>query len=221
MQPTGNAGTKRRGRKRVMTRLSIVVSLGACGLGVQAQDPDGRPRASREDKDEELGERLIREAVGKEEDIMGKIVRLMTESARSLEVEFDPGTDTQALQEEIVDNLDDAIKTAAAQRRRTRQSPRRQQGDKRRMANDQTRSRESSEESSDASPGQSNPASTSAAGQVVAPGDTGGALKETRRAWGHLPERERDELIQGSEEAFLEQYRAWIEMYYKALQEAE
>lgn len=52
-----------------------------------------------------------------------------------------------------------------------------------------------------------------------APAD--GDIHELRRTWGHLPMREREEIIQGIGESFLERYRDWIERYYRALQEAE
>ena len=47
-----------------------------------------------------------------------------------------------------------------------------------------------------------------------------GDLQETRRSWGLLPQRERDEMIQGSSEGYIERYREWIERYYRALQES-
>ena len=48
-----------------------------------------------------------------------------------------------------------------------------------------------------------------------------GPFRESRRGWGHLPARDRDELLQGVEEAFIEQYRPQIEQYYRALTETE
>jgi hypothetical protein len=47
-----------------------------------------------------------------------------------------------------------------------------------------------------------------------------GELIDVRRAWGHLPMREREEIIQGVNEEFLEEYREWVERYYRALQES-
>jgi hypothetical protein len=69
----------------------------------------------------------------------------------------------------------------------------------------------------DASPSSTIDARAAAAGGVSA----GGELREFRRAWGHLPMREREEIIQGIAESFLERYREWIERYYRALQETE
>jgi hypothetical protein len=49
----------------------------------------------------------------------------------------------------------------------------------------------------------------------------GGDLQDLRRAWGHLPMREREEIIQGVGERYLERYRDWIERYYRTLQETD
>jgi hypothetical protein len=202
----------------VLCILCVIV----CGSVARAQDQPEQSAAPPPKKDDKLGERLIRQAAGGEqEDVMGTIVRLMTDSAHSLEVDFDAGGGTQTVQGRIVKNLDDAIKTAAAQRRLTRQSRKNQSGDKRRMDQDHARPKRSKAKSGEATAGQSGPGTVDAKGQPVSPSLEGGALKETRRAWGRLPERQRDELIQGSEEGFLAQYRTWIEMYYKALQESE
>ena len=57
-----------------------------------------------------------------------------------------------------------------------------------------------------------------AAADATAPG---GDLDARRRAWGHLPMRERDEILQGLSDQYLQRYRVWIERYYKALQEAK
>ena len=48
-----------------------------------------------------------------------------------------------------------------------------------------------------------------------------GEFRESRRGWGHLPQRDRDELLQGIDEEFIEQYRPQIEQYYRALTETE
>ncbi|MFQ5495803.1 MAG: hypothetical protein ACE5EX_10530, partial [Phycisphaerae bacterium] len=49
----------------------------------------------------------------------------------------------------------------------------------------------------------------------------GAPFRELRRGWGHLPGREREELIQGISERYLDRYREWIERYYRALQEVD
>ncbi len=148
---------------------------------------------------------------------MGGVMRLMDQAARNLQIEFDAGAPTQTIQARIIDKLNEAIQTAAAQRRPTPRCQSSGGGDKRR--------RPDSERDEDKRPGASPDnqdapdAATTQPEQGVSDGSgKDGALWESRRSWGHLPDRERDEIIQGVEEESLERYRAWIERYYRALQ---
>ena len=152
---------------------------------------------------------------------MARIMRLMGEAARKLEIEFDVGAETRALQVRIVDGLDEAIKAAASQRRPSRrvQSPAR--SDKRRLP---PRKKRADGKESDAKRGStdSSQTSTARAGSDAGKGAVpGGRLRESRRSWGHLPRREREAVLQGIGEKYLERYRAWIEQYYRALQEVD
>lgn len=183
---------------------------------------DGTPPGEPPKKVDDLGERLIRKAVTDgEEDIMATIVRLMTETSRKMEIEFDPGEETQALQGRIQGKLDEAIKVAASKQRVRKQSSAPTDPDKRRMPT--TGKREHRPETK--AKGESSPGSTSKTAE--APASDGrteaerAALQDTRRSWGHLPRREREEVIQGVGEGFLERYRVWIERYYRALQESD
>ena len=47
------------------------------------------------------------------------------------------------------------------------------------------------------------------------------AAGEATRGWGFLPERDRDEIIQGFEETFMSKYREQIERYYRLLAREE
>ena len=108
--------------------LAIMVTASAFG----AQTPT--PPKQQDEQDRELAEKLKRKAsTGADEDLMDSIIRLMNESARRIEIDFDAGDDTQSVQRQVVDRLDEAIKIAASQRRpkRSRKQP---SGDKRRMA---------------------------------------------------------------------------------------
>ena len=183
---------------------------------------DGTPPSQPPKKVDDLGQRLIRKAVTDGgEDIMATIVRLMTEATRKMEIEFDPGEETQALQGRIQEKLDEAIKAAASKQRAGKKSPTPTDPDKRRMPT--TGKREQRPEAK--AKGESPPGSTS--NTVEAPASDGrseaerAALQDTRRSWGHLPLREREEVIQGVGEGFLERYRVWIERYYRALQESD
>jgi hypothetical protein len=178
-----------------------------------------QPEPARPPVDDKLGEKLLKKSEGAEnEDIMQQILKLMQNVAREIQLDFDTGNETQAMQRRIVAQLDEAIQIAAAQRRAGRTSS--VAGtDKRRMSKpkpqkrpektgDQAQTGESSESGTVAPPG------TAAEGVAA-----GGELKEVRRTWGHLPMRAREEITQGVGERFLERYREWVERYYRALQE--
>lgn len=174
-------------------------------------------------KEQDLGEKLVRKALGESEgDVMAEIIRLSATAARKLDVEFDAGEETQGIQREIVDLLDHAIKQAAENRRKSRRNSSSSQSDRRSMSPDQS-----------GRPGAQGDAvlDDSVSGQrsdaAAIPGKPkeaqlpSGALEEGRRGWGLLPARDRDEMLQGKGEGILERYRKVIEKYYRALQGIE
>ena len=174
------------------------------------------------DSDERLGERLIRKAVTKaDDDIMYDILRLMSETSRRLEIDFNVGQDTQSLQARIVAELDQAIKVAAAQRRLQSSHDQPKSSDKRRMAEGPQQSTNRAKPAEAGGADSSSLDEGDASGADAESARVRGELRERRRAWGHLPLREREEIIQGIGDRFLERYRDWIERYYRALQETE
>lgn len=192
--------------------------MGAPGLC--AQTPPDQPRPSTGDK---LGEKLLRKVEGaKDEDIMQQILQLMQDVATELQLDFDTGAETQAMQKEIVTQLDEAIRIAAAQRRASRSSSA-SSSDARRMAQPKSTGREGRERGrpDESSADVKSSDTAGSPGSVTEGAAAGGELKESRRSWGHLPMRARDEIIQGVGERFLERYREWVERYYRALQESE
>lgn len=206
-------------RTRFGAAVSLVLALTAPLLiaGESAEHVTGKKKPTKS----KVGRRLIRQiAEGSDEDVMATVMRLMKDSGRRLDLDFDPGAETQAVQQDIVDRLDEAILAAAKQRRRSRQRSR-PSGDRRtRMTKRQDAAKDNPHSGDRQPPG----AASERDGQ---PGSESrvdaarGDLRETRRGWGHLPPRERDEVIQGSDEASLERYREWVERYYRALQETD
>lgn len=183
----------------------------------QPESKPGKPAQPAAAQDD-LGQRLIRKTLAEsEEDVMDRAIRLMDESSQRLEIDFDPGDSTQALQKKIVLELDDAIK-AAASRLRQSKSPRSYSTDRRRMSQPQREegSRPGGATSNSDAPDDSTTKATPTSPERELPQ---GPLHETRRGWGHMPQREREELIQGGNEVFLERYREWIDRYYQSLQE--
>lgn len=196
---------------------AVLLMLSSAAL---AQGKTRRPESAK--RDEKLGERLVRKAVtDADEDLMESVTRLMNEAARRLEIEFDAGDETQDLQRRILNRLNRAIRVAASQRRLRLQSDQRSRSDKRRMSKAKPRTSDKEKRQSGDRTTAASSSTVGAGGNVAEHKTPGGDLQELRRSWGHLPMREREEIIQGIAESFLERYRDRIERYYRALQETE
>jgi hypothetical protein len=159
-------------------------------------------------KGEELGE-AFEQAVG-----------LMQDAKSRLNVQKDAGVETQRVQEDIIRKLDQLLKSME-------------------------QNQQSSSSSSSSSPSQQNqprPAPSQprpgrgqggqtpqGQGDGQQDGDRGGSntadlkpgLDSARAAWGSLPERVRDMLMQGSSDRFSSRYQALTEQYYKRLAEEQ
>ncbi len=173
-------------------------------------------------KQQDLARRLVRKAGDdRDEDIMAELIRMMAESTKKLSIDFDAGPDTQAIQQSIAQRLDDAIKLAAARTSRN-QSKSNQRSDKRRNSSRQAKQTKPTQGSKGTKhkPTKAEPSS----GDSPADSDTNQTpdiFLDARRNWGDLPQREREEIIQGASEGYLRRYKTWIEHYYRALQEAQ
>lgn len=189
-----------------------------CGSGpLRAEDP---PPPKPPQGPDDLSTRLIRKAVTEtDEDVMDSIVRLMGDSAKKMVVEFDPGEKTQTVQDSIQQKLNDAIKAAAARTKMRRQAPT-QQSDRRKMPSGK-RDPKQRPFGRESRPGSARESSDSDAqgGAAQTPDGERVGLHDPRRGWGDLPQRQREEIIQGASEDSLERFRIWVERYYRALQE--
>jgi hypothetical protein len=181
--------------------------------------PAAQPPADTQPAEEEdLADRLIRQTVGEEDQgVMSEILRLMDRSTRQLHGDFDPGRRTQAVQWRIIEKLDEAI--ATAQRRKSRSSSSVQPSGDRRTTPPQPE-RDQDQDTS-AAAGDDQPPDTTATTTVDGQGAAAGRFREPRRGWGHLPARDRDEMLQGIDEDVLEKYRQLIDDYFRALAEDE
>jgi hypothetical protein len=188
----------------------------------EAKDERQAESDAEAEEDRALIDKLTRRVTeGSDGDLMDQILRLMQQSTRKLEIEFKPGAETQALQADILKKLDEAIQTAAQQRRKQRQQSS-SSSDRRTMPKPKEQSKQeqqagaSEEKQSAQSSGDQAP---TAGGEPSEAENQAEEWSGTRRTWGHLPQRDREEVIQGTGERFLERYRTWIERYYRALQE--
>jgi len=196
------------------------------GAGVQTKQEPSKPDPSPPESpkpptDDKLGEKLIRRAEGsQDENIMEKLLQLMYDVAKELQLDFDTGEETQRMQQQIVSQLNEAIKIAAAQRRASR-SGGSSSSDTRRMSQAKPGRTERGRGQPQDGKVAGEPSTASPPGSMVEGVATSGELRESRRSWGHLPMRAREEIIQGVGERFLERYREWVERYYRALQESD
>lgn len=197
-----------------------MISLGTPGPGaVTPQDP---VPAIDERRPDDLAAKLIRKTVDETtaDDPMKQMLQDMTDIARKLQVDFDPGEQTQAQQRQVSASLDKAIKEAAARRRAQSKPDPKQQSDKRTMPSPKKTAPQAAAKKQ---PGdaQAKPTSESAAsGSAESKESQKSDVPTVRRGWGNLPQRDREEVIQGAEEESLERFRLWIDQYFRALQES-
>lgn len=205
----------------VFTRWPSGILFGALGILAWASATHAQAPTEPPPKPDELREKLIRKVVtGADEDLMDAVMRLMGDAAKKLELEFDPGPETQQTQEAIVAKLDEAISASAARTQAMKKSSKSSKSDKRKAPTPKEQAGKKSTSTKE-EPGKESPSETGDVGAASGTTDAGGDLQESRRSWGQLPARERDEVMQGAGEEFLERYRVWIEKYYRALQDVE
>ncbi len=197
--------------------LGVAIAGGQDAQAFAREDPPSTPPADSPPPDD-LGEKLIRKTVQEgEEGVMARIMRHMAEAARMLDVRFDPGAETQSTQRRALNLLDEAIAQAAA-RRRPKSSQGQSSHPDKRSAPDKADSQGKQGKGAQAASSGSTKTGSQAKGDATGVEALQGRFEETRRSWGMLPQRDRDEVIQGIEERFLERYRKLIEDYYRALQ---
>lgn len=212
-------------RTRTLSRCGGVFSLLTCLLGAYspylawgdtplAEDANSTGAAQASDQSaDELAQRLL-DGRAADQDPMQRIMNLMDQSARRMHDRFDAGPQTQTLQQQIIKELDDAIDIAL--RNRSKMSASASSASDPRTMPDADRSSAESEngktgEQSDA-PQRPRQVADDARDQP-----RGGLLNESRRTWGRLPQRDRDQIMQGMDDVFVEPYRDLIEAYYESL----
>jgi hypothetical protein len=152
-------------------------------------------------------------------DAFEQAVEEMDHVSRRLGRSFDPGVETQRMQESIMRKLDQVIEAA------------KQQSSSGGGGSSQPREQDQGSQSL-AQQGQPSGGEPQPAGQQASSGQAGvttpikpemqdSALEQLRKEWGVLPPRVREELSDGLRERFSPLYRRMTEAYYKALAEQE
>lgn len=183
------------------------------GLPKPKADPKAKPRPDAEDPTRsELERKLSPREVAEQ---FKQAVDLMGETATRLETSRDTGLATQRLQEDIIRKLDQLIKSAeqnqkqsqssssssSSQREQNQNQPNQQQQQQQR----DPKSKEAAPDTMEPPPGQDPRLSPGAAARGA--------------AWGALPERLRDALLQGNADKYSSLYQKWTESYYRRLAE--
>ena len=198
--------------------------------------PDGPPDADQEstdrdkpaaDKlDDSLDDELLRDLGPAEgetdnaDDPLVRIGRKMQEVERLI-AQLEPGEPTQKLQRDIVSEIDELLKEARRQRSQQQSSANKQRQQSRRDKPDQPKQQQPAGGQPDE--GGNDPARDSTARlrpEASSEPDIGQMQDMLRELWGHLPEHERQQVINSTIEKFVPKYESLIKEYFKRLSEA-
>jgi hypothetical protein len=166
----------------------------------------GKP-ASAGELEQELS---LREAADGFEEAVG----LMGQTAQRIGEGKDTGVETQRMQESVIRKLDVLIKAAEQQARKSRSSessrPQQNNRDPSQQPNQPQRGEQNRNEHGDNKD------------EITPPGRRNGALgpEQSRgAAWGSLPARVRDALMQGTQDTYSSVYQRLTESYFRKLAE--
>lgn len=148
-------------------------------------------------------------------DAFRQAVTLMGDVARRMQDGGDAGLTTQRMQQTILRRLDQLISSMEQQQQQQQQQSSSQQQQQQNQSSKQVPSQQQSERN-DEQRGDNT-------GQTQLPARRDGGLnpapESTRAAWGNLPERVREMLVQGSTDRFSSMYDAMTRSYYRKLAE--
>jgi hypothetical protein len=200
-------------------------------LGTKPQPPAGKPPeagpvpppespdAESIDPTRENLDRLLRgEEIG---EAFTEAVNLMDTAARRLEGSGDASLTTQRVQEDVIRRLDQLL--ASLQRRQSQSSSSSssssQSQDQQAQRNQPNQRKPSKAGRGQSQQAQSGQGERSDLGPARQDGPLKPNLDAARAAWGSLPERVRDMLLQGSSDRFSSRYQGLTEAYYRRLAE--
>jgi len=178
----------------------------------EAESEEEAQPAPPTDQERELQRRLSAQEA---EDAFEEAVRQMGEVAETLRVARDAGVRTQRVQEDILKKLDMLIEQAEqnqsqSQSQQSQSQPRPQQRQQQRQQQQGQQSQSSNTQGDNRQ-------------EMLPPGGQEAPLRDlldaAQAAWGSLPPRVRDVLLQGSSDRFSSMYESLTEEYYRRLAE--
>lgn len=174
----------------------------------------GQPVAPSPDTAKEELDRLLRaEEIG---DAFKQAVTLMGDAAKRLEESKDTGLATQRVQEDVIRRLDQLL--ASLERNQSSQSQSSQsEDDQQSQKNQPNQAKKPAKQSGQ--PTAQGDGTQEWEGPAKQEGPLRPGLDSARAAWGSLPARVRDMLLQGSSDRFSSKYDELTRAYYKRLAE--
>lgn len=150
-------------------------------------------------------------------DAFKQAVTMMGDVSKRLKDSKDASLTTQRVQESIVRRLDQLLSSLEQQQQQQQSSSSQQQQQQQDQKKNVPQQQQKQDQQNQENPGDNQ-------GQVVEPPGRRDApirpgLESARSAWGKLPDRVRDLLVQGSSDRFSSMYEAMTEAYYKKLAE--
>lgn len=177
-----------------------------------APKPGDKVVATDENK-AELDRLLTAEEMG---DAFKQAVALMGDASTRLNDAKDPGVQTQRIQEDVIRRLDQLLASLNRQQQQQQQQQQSQQDQQQSQKNVPQQSRAQQQQQQQPQNGDGN---NPADGPTLKAGKLNAELESARAAWGSLPARVREMLLQGSADRFSARHRALTEEYYKRLAE--
>jgi hypothetical protein len=187
-------------------------------LEIETDDDQGAAEAADQSERGALQRALDEAEIG---DVFEVALEQMALSAKLLDELFDPGLETQRVQEEIIARLNELIDRAPNQ---SQQSSGSRSSSSSSQQPGSTPPARTPNQASQPNPGeQAGPADNTREGEPPPPQDASPniILDESRREWGSLPERIRDMMLQGQSGFKSSLYRSLTEEYYRRLAEEQ
>lgn len=151
------------------------------------------------------------------DDAFAEAVKLMDDTAKRLGDSKDAGIDTQRMQEQALAKIDKLIDMARSQQQQQKQKRRQKQDQQQDQQQQQQQSSQQQQQQQQASSQQQGADGTG--GQTPQQGGRVNAPPGAGAAWGNLPARMRDALLQGSGDVTSAKWEALTREYYKRLAE--
>lgn len=191
--------------RKALPTLDELLGIAPSTADARQADAPAAPDAGRQDLDQRLKEPAI-------DDQFEEAVRLMDRSAGRLSASKDAGLDTQRIQEDTLKKLDAMISQMQKQQQQQSKSSSQQQ--------QQQGQQPDQPQAQQAARNEKRSADSSAADSPARrDGPLRPGLESAKAAWGALPARIREMLLQGSGEKFSSGYDELTEDYYKKLAE--